>query len=375
MAEFVASAQKGHALAHYLRSPSGAARRRLGRRVQSPVSFRTAESPLRWPSRRCFRSPFTAMSRCAACASSRGTAAPLAYPRHAEASGAATRITASPSPTITAGSRTTRARTSSNGSPHRTRSPAAISTRSPQRPAIAKRVAKLLRSAPVQHYDSPVPQAAVRDEAAAAARTSRCSSCCRPTADVAQERVHRSIPTTLDPTGRTTIDFYRPSHDGKLRRRVAVARTAAKRAPRTCTTSRRGKRARRRRFRACNIRPPAAASSGRPTATGFYYTRYPQGGERPPEDRHFYQQVWFHALGTPRDERPLRHRQGLSAHRRDRAQGSRDGTLPARGGAQRRRRRDRVSPARRRRPVDAGRRLHRRRQAAWRSATTATSTR
>ena len=32
--------------------------------------------------------------------------------------------------------------------------------------------------------------------------------------------------------------------------------------------------------------------------TGFYYTRYPQGNERPPEDANFYQQVYFHKLGT-----------------------------------------------------------------------------
>src|SRR4029079_9373724 len=28
------------------------------------------------------------------------------------------------------------------------------------------------------------------------------------------------------------------------------------------------------------------------------YTRYPQGNERPPEDANFYQQVYFHKLGT-----------------------------------------------------------------------------
>ena len=32
--------------------------------------------------------------------------------------------------------------------------------------------------------------------------------------------------------------------------------------------------------------------------TGFYYTRYPQGNERPPEDANFYQQIFFHKLGT-----------------------------------------------------------------------------
>ena len=33
-------------------------------------------------------------------------------------------------------------------------------------------------------------------------------------------------------------------------------------------------------------------------STGFYYTRYPQGAERPAEDTNFYQQVYFHKLGT-----------------------------------------------------------------------------
>jgi prolyl oligopeptidase len=33
-------------------------------------------------------------------------------------------------------------------------------------------------------------------------------------------------------------------------------------------------------------------------SSGFYYTRYPQGKERPAEDADFYQQVYFHKLGT-----------------------------------------------------------------------------
>jgi prolyl oligopeptidase len=33
-------------------------------------------------------------------------------------------------------------------------------------------------------------------------------------------------------------------------------------------------------------------------SSGFYYTRYPKGNERPPEDANFYQQVYFHKLGT-----------------------------------------------------------------------------
>jgi prolyl oligopeptidase len=38
-------------------------------------------------------------------------------------------------------------------------------------------------------------------------------------------------------------------------------------------------------------------------SSGFYYTRYPQGNERPAEDANFYQQVYFHTLGTdPRQD-------------------------------------------------------------------------
>jgi prolyl oligopeptidase len=33
--------------------------------------------------------------------------------------------------------------------------------------------------------------------------------------------------------------------------------------------------------------------------TGIFYTRYPHAGERPEGDLHFYQQIWFHKLGTP----------------------------------------------------------------------------
>ena len=39
-----------------------------------------------------------------------------------------------------------------------------------------------------------------------------------------------------------------------------------------------------------------------PDASGFYYTRYPREGERPAADLGFYQQVYFHALGSSADE-------------------------------------------------------------------------
>ena len=35
---------------------------------------------------------------------------------------------------------------------------------------------------------------------------------------------------------------------------------------------------------------------------GYFYTRYPRASERPPADIDFYQQVYFHALGTPTEK-------------------------------------------------------------------------
>lgn len=39
-----------------------------------------------------------------------------------------------------------------------------------------------------------------------------------------------------------------------------------------------------------------------PDGSGFFYTRYPRGEERPPEDMAFYQQLFFHELGTKTEE-------------------------------------------------------------------------
>lgn len=39
-----------------------------------------------------------------------------------------------------------------------------------------------------------------------------------------------------------------------------------------------------------------------PDGRGFFYTRYPRGDERPEADKNFYQQLYYHALGTPTAE-------------------------------------------------------------------------
>jgi prolyl oligopeptidase len=107
-------------------------------------------------------------------------------------------------------------------------------------------------------------------------------------------------PNVLNAKGTTSIDFYSPSRDGKLVAvclseggsedgtvhiyEVATGRELSDVVPR--------------------VNYPTAGGSVAWSAdgSGFYYTRYPQGNERPKEDINFYQQIWFHKLGTPAGE-------------------------------------------------------------------------
>ena len=104
-------------------------------------------------------------------------------------------------------------------------------------------------------------------------------------------------PNTIDPTGSTSIDFYVPSQDGRL---VAVSMSTGGTEQGTVSVY---EVATGRKLSDTITRVNGGTAGGDVAWTGdgkgFYYTRYPHPGERPDKDLFFYQQIYFHRLGTP----------------------------------------------------------------------------
>jgi prolyl oligopeptidase len=107
-------------------------------------------------------------------------------------------------------------------------------------------------------------------------------------------------PNALDPAGKTSIDWFVPSPDGKT---VAVSLSkngtedgdlcffdveSGKQLPDVIK----------------HVQFPTGGGSAAWTkdSAAVLYTRYPREGERPEEDRHFYMQVYLHKLGSPESE-------------------------------------------------------------------------
>ena len=229
----------------------------------------------------------------------------------------------------------------------------------PQRPEIARRVSELLRARAVRRFAFELRGQLFALKNAPPNNQAQLVVMPR-NGDVAKERVVVD-PLRIDPKGGTAIDFYRASYDGK-HVVVSLSENGSEDGTAYVYEVATGKRLP---DRVPGVNFPTAGGSFEwaPDGSGFYYTRYPREGERPAADRHFYQTVWFHTLGTPPERRPLRDRARLSADCGNSPFGKSQRPIPARRGRQRRRRRDRVSFARQRRAVDAGRRFQRRRQA------------
>ena len=103
-------------------------------------------------------------------------------------------------------------------------------------------------------------------------------------------------PAQIDPSGQTSIDWYVPSPDGNL---VAVSLSVggSESGDVHIYETQTGKE-----IGETILRVNGGTAGGdvawTPDGSGFYYTRYPRKDERTPDDMDFYQQVWFHKMGT-----------------------------------------------------------------------------
>src|SRR3954454_6224868 len=107
-------------------------------------------------------------------------------------------------------------------------------------------------------------------------------------------------PNVLDAKGTTAIDWFVPSLDGKY-----VAMSLSKGGSEDGTLhfyeTATGKALS---DTIAHVQYPTAGGSAAWNAdsTGVFYTRFPRKGERPDADLNFYQQIYFHKLGTPDTE-------------------------------------------------------------------------
>src|SRR6266404_1085772 len=106
----------------------------------------------------------------------------------------------------------------------------------------------------------------------------------------------KTVSDELNPKGTTAIDWYVPSLDGRFAA-VSLSENGSEIGSAHVYETATGKKL-----------PDVIPGAQYPTAlgsvawnkeaTGFYYTRYPQGNERPPADVGLYEQVYFQKLGT-----------------------------------------------------------------------------
>jgi prolyl oligopeptidase len=165
----------------------------------------------------------------------------------------------------------------------------------PQRNELATRMRELLGSEPVS-YSSLVDRGVFFAQKRQPPRNQPTIVVMKSPGDVASERVLVD-PLRIDAKGTTAVDFFVPSLDGKYLA-VATSVGGSEDGGATVIEVATGKKLS---DEVPRVQYPTGGGSiaWDAKSTGFYYTRYPQGKERAAEDANFYQQVYFHKLGTP----------------------------------------------------------------------------
>jgi prolyl oligopeptidase len=166
----------------------------------------------------------------------------------------------------------------------------------PDASSVRARVTQLVRSSSVRHFGLQERAGTIFGGKLDPAKQQPLLVALRSADDAASEKVILD-PNALDPQGGISMDFWVPSPDGarvavSLSRGgsedgdlhvydVATGREVGEPIPRV------------------NYGTAGGSVAWLPDGETLLYTRYPAPGERPPEDVHFWQQVWRHRLGTP----------------------------------------------------------------------------
>jgi prolyl oligopeptidase len=118
--------------------------------------------------------------------------------------------------------------------------------------------------------------------------------------DLSNERVLVD-PNTIDAGGGTSMNFYKPSADGKLVA-VCLSQGGDEVGDVVVYNVETGKPLDGEMVPRVNTGTAGGDLAWALDGSGFFYTRHPREGEREPVDMNFYQQVYFHKLGTPTSE-------------------------------------------------------------------------
>src|SRR5438034_3630863 len=107
-------------------------------------------------------------------------------------------------------------------------------------------------------------------------------------------------PNALDAKGTTAIDWFVPSGDGKYVA-ISISKGGSEDGTLHIYETATGKALK---DSIAHVQYPTAGGSAAWNAdgTGIYYTRFPRKGDRPDADLNFYQQVYFHKIGTADSE-------------------------------------------------------------------------
>jgi prolyl oligopeptidase len=166
----------------------------------------------------------------------------------------------------------------------------------PQRPALKERLAQLMGNSPVRYFEFQQTRGGFFALKRQPPKNQPMLVVMKSAGDVASERVLLD-PNVVNAKATTAIDFYEASLDGRYVA-VSLSENGSEDGSAHVIDARSGEPLK-------DVVPRVAYPTGGGSfawdekSTGFYYTRYPQGDERAKEDLHFYQQVWFHKLGTP----------------------------------------------------------------------------